>query len=154
MKTEKIFTNINEAAVAVLAEQIIKKLSLPCTIYLSGDLGAGKTTFTRAMLRALGFQGKVRSPTYTLLESYVLEQMVIYHLDLYRLEHPLETENLGLRDLNDTSALFIIEWPEKAENFLPLPDLRCLISVTSEGTRTYQWCAYSPRGEKIILGLN
>lgn len=86
---------------------------------LSGDLGAGKTTLVRGMLRGLGFEGRVKSPSYGLVESYDLEHIAIHHLDLYRLSDPGELDFIGLEDLLDARSLLLIEWPERAGGRLP-----------------------------------
>jgi tRNA threonylcarbamoyladenosine biosynthesis protein TsaE len=92
-------------------------------IHLHGDLGAGKTTLARGFLQALGHSGVVRSPTYTLLESYALGALTVVHTDLYRLQHPDELEALGLRDLALADHVWLIEWPERAGHWLPAADI-------------------------------
>ncbi len=92
-------------------------------IELSGDLGAGKTTLVRGFLRECGVSGSVRSPTYTLVESYVLGPTTFIHLDLYRLRDPSELENLGLRDWAERGHLWLIEWPERGTGRLPAADV-------------------------------
>ena len=93
-------------------------------VYLTGDLGAGKTTLTRGLLRSLGVTGAVRSPTYTLVEVYELGgAMTAVHLDLYRLNDPAELHNLGLREWARGGHLWLIEWPERGGELLPAPDL-------------------------------
>jgi tRNA threonylcarbamoyladenosine biosynthesis protein TsaE len=92
-------------------------------IHLHGDLGAGKTTLARGFLQALGYAGLVRSPTYTLVESYALGAVTVVHADLYRLQHPDELEALGLRDLAGADHVWLIEWPERAGPWLPAADI-------------------------------
>lgn len=96
-------------------------------VYLRGDLGAGKTTLVRGLLRGLGYQGAVRSPTYTLIEPYDAVDPPVVHLDLYRLADPEELDYLGLRDLLERPGLILIEWPERGAGALPPADLELLI---------------------------
>jgi tRNA threonylcarbamoyladenosine biosynthesis protein TsaE len=118
-------------------------------IYLSGPLGAGKTTLARALLRALGVTGTVRSPTYTLVEPYETERGAVTHLDLYRIAAAGELEFLGLRDLS--GSLMLIEWPERGGEELPSADLIIALAHLESGAgRTAEIRAASPLGERLI----
>ena len=100
-------------------------------IYLHGDLGAGKTTLARALLRELGVEGSIRSPTYTLMEPYRLKRGEALHLDLYRLNDPRELLNLGLDDYPTNASLWLVEWPERGANFLPPSQVS--VRLTTQG---------------------
>ena len=104
-------------------------------VTLSGELGAGKSTFARGVLRALGEQGPIKSPSYTLLESYDLPGITVIHLDLYRLRDPDELENLGLPDYHRPGFLWLVEWPERAAGRLPPADLGFVFSIAKDGHR-------------------
>ena len=108
----------------------------PCRIVtLIGDLGAGKSTFARGALRSLGVTGAIKSPSYTLIETYELPTVNIVHLDLYRLKDPGELEHLGLADYHAPGQLWFIEWPENGAGRLPPPDIESRFSITPEGHR-------------------
>jgi tRNA threonylcarbamoyladenosine biosynthesis protein TsaE len=108
----------------------------PCRVVeLSGDLGSGKSTFARGALRALGATGAIKSPSYTLLETYDLRGIEALHLDLYRLNDPDELENLGLADYYRPDTLWLVEWPEKGAGRLPRADARFQFSILDEGHR-------------------
>ncbi|MBE8215245.1 MAG: tRNA (adenosine(37)-N6)-threonylcarbamoyltransferase complex ATPase subunit type 1 TsaE [Endozoicomonadaceae bacterium] len=132
-------------------------------IYLEGALGTGKTTLSRSILRALGVSGTIRSPTYTLVETYVLPPQpneiqdialrYIYHLDLYRIQDPYELYDMGLRDyLDETLSMMLIEWPNIGKKMLPEPDLIITIHMIKK-TRLLSCQSHSAYGEKIIYQL-
>jgi tRNA threonylcarbamoyladenosine biosynthesis protein TsaE len=120
---------------AMLAADVPWSAGQPLSIFLSGDLGAGKTTVARGLLRALGVAEIVRSPSYTLLETYEPEGHRVLHLDLYRLSGGDELQALGLRDELDAGVLLLVEWPERAREALPAPDLELRLSMAGEGRR-------------------
>jgi tRNA threonylcarbamoyladenosine biosynthesis protein TsaE len=125
----------------------------PLVIGLSGDLGSGKTTWVRAMLRGLGYSGRVPSPTYTLLEQYACDGVVVVHLDLYRLRGDEELENLGLRDwLDEPTTWTLVEWPERAARLARRCDLRLELAVTGPAGRRLVARPATPAGARA-LGL-
>ncbi len=132
-----------QALAAVLVRPEASGIQL---ITLSGDLGAGKTTLVRAMLHALGHPGRVKSPTFTLVEPYRINGRPIYHLDLYRLSDPQELEFLGFEDYLVSNALCLIEWPEQAAEWLPDPDMEIRLHHQSPG-RGLDLTAHTPAGQ-------
>jgi tRNA threonylcarbamoyladenosine biosynthesis protein TsaE len=120
-----------------------------CVIFLQGDLGAGKTTLVRGFLRGMGVSEKVKSPTYTLVEVYEFADIKVLHIDLYRLKNPEEITALSLRDYMGEKTIFIIEWPEKASEKLPRPDLVCKLSVHHDGRRL-NFTAMTSHGDEIL----
>ena len=138
----------NEAAVAGLAQQFAHDLTPPAVIYLEGDLGAGKTTFARAYIHALGFQGYVKSPSYGLLETYSAGGQTILHLDLYRIEDPEELEYLAIRDLYDRQSVLLVEWPARGVQHLPAPDLMLEFGEKDE-KRFIRCTALTARGSTL-----
>ncbi|MGH8852953.1 MAG: tRNA (adenosine(37)-N6)-threonylcarbamoyltransferase complex ATPase subunit type 1 TsaE [Telluria sp.] len=127
----------DESATAALGAALARALRPGLVIYLHGDLGAGKTALTRALIQAAGHQGKVKSPTYTLSEPYRVllddELVNIIHYDLYRMSSPEEFLDAGFREDFDGSNICIVEWPEKGAPVLPPPDLRVLLNVSGHG---------------------
>ncbi len=118
----------DELATQALASRLAAELRAPATVYLMGDLGVGKTTFTRYFLRARGITGPVKSPTYTLLEPYELDDGMVYHFDLYRINDPWELELAGFAELFDEVSLRLVEWPERGADWLPPADLELRFS--------------------------
>ncbi len=121
-------------------------------IGLSGELGAGKTTLVGGLLAALGHDGAARSPTYTLIEPYQLGGRDVNHCDLYRLRHPSELDDLGLRDLDTPRSLLLVEWPERAAGRLGVPDVSIQLSYLDDG-RTVQITAASEAGRRVLARL-
>jgi tRNA threonylcarbamoyladenosine biosynthesis protein TsaE len=142
---------------AAATESVGARLGACCTagllVYLHGELGAGKTTLVRGLLRGFGHQGAVKSPTYTLVESYHLPGGVVHHLDLYRLADAEELHWLGVRDLLAGDALCLVEWPERGAGVLPPPDLS--LALVYEGTgRRLTGKALSNAGTEVLSCLN
>jgi len=129
------YTIPNESAMLSFAADIATTLQAGNVVFLEGDLGAGKTTIVRGILKHFGHIGAVKSPTYTLVEPYTLAEQQLYHFDLYRLGDPEELEYMGGRDYFDSKAICLLEWPEKAYGFLPSPDLRLFISYHADGRK-------------------
>ena len=124
-------------------------------IYLHGDLGAGKTTFARGVLHDLGHVGKVKSPTYTLVEPYIFTDFTVYHFDLYRFIDEEEWEAAGFREYFNPQSICMIEWPEKAEHILPKPDIDVKLSLVKTGNqenfgRQIQFLARSNLGRQCL----
>ena len=125
----------NEAAMMQLGGSVADHFTKGGIVLLNGDLGAGKTTLVRGLLRHLGYQETVKSPTYTLVEPYNIDGRSIYHFDLYRLGDPEELEYMGGRDYWSEDSLCLIEWPEKAQGYLPKEDLNIIIEHDNESRK-------------------
>lgn len=150
----------DEAALQRLAEAVARAmpesagpLAKPLTIYLEGDLGTGKTTFARALLKALGETGPVRSPTYGLLAEYLTPGGRVLHLDLYRIQDPAELGQLGLGDYMDGYRLWLVEWPARAPERLPASDLCLQLGVKGHG-RMATLLPTSDVGRRWVAAVN
>ena len=148
----------SEAELAELAAAVARALraagAWPLVIGLRGDLGSGKTTWVRAMLRGLGYEGRVPSPTYTLLEQYACGDLSVVHLDLYRLRGGQELENLGLRDwLAEAQCWIAVEWPERAPELAERCDLTLTLTIPSAGGRLVTITAGTPNGSEALTAI-
>lgn len=140
-----------ESDCAAFAESLAPKAALhDAFIALEGPLGAGKTTFARHLLRALGAAGRIKSPTYALLEPYDLPGLHASHLDFYRFADPHEWVDAGLREVFEQPGLKLVEWPEKAGALLPTADLRLCITPRDDGARDVAVHAQTRRGVELL----
>ena len=121
-------------------------------VTLSGDLGAGKTTLFRGALRALGWEGPVKSPTYALLEHYMISSLYFYHFDFYRFDDPAEWENAGFAEYFRPDSVCLIEWPERAAEFVTRIDLRLRLTMAGDG-RTLNASAPTAEGRACLAAL-
>ena len=144
----------DEAATAAFAQLLAAQPALRFAfVSLSGQLGAGKTTFVRHLLRALGVQGRVKSPTYAVVEPYSLAGLDIWHFDFYRFDDPREWEDAGFRDLFASPGLKLAEWPDKAAAALPEADLDILLEVDSQQMRHVRLQAGTANGQALVQAL-
>jgi len=118
---------------AALGAELTKVLVPGLVIFLNGDLGAGKTTLARALLHALGYRGRVKSPTYTLVEIYVVSNLYLYHFDFYRFNDPQEWDEAGFREYFNDTSVCLVEWPEKAGDLLPPADIEIALRIMGSG---------------------
>ena len=142
----------DEAATLALGAALAQLVQAGLIIYLRGDLGAGKTTLVRGMLRGLGHVGKVKSPTYTLVEHYVFSRLSFYHFDFYRFEHSEEWLEAGFREHFNSHTVCVVEWPEKAGASLPVADIRVDFSMSGSG-RSLQIAAETEAGKQCLQRL-
>jgi tRNA threonylcarbamoyladenosine biosynthesis protein TsaE len=143
----------DEAATAAFAMQLAAALTrahLNACIALHGDLGAGKTTFVRHLLQALGVQGRVKSPTYAVVEPYTVSAGEVWHFDFYRFSDPREWEDAGFRDIFASAGLKLCEWPQNAAGVMPTPDLEIHIDVDASEQRQITIHALTPSGQELL----
>ena len=142
----------DETAMLRFGAQLADALGGRGAVLISGDLGAGKTTLCRGLLRQMGHEGSVKSPTFTLVEPYEIEGVCVYHFDLYRLSHPDELDYVGIDEYFSDETLCLVEWPEKAEGSLPAHDLELAIDVAGE-KRNISIGSNSQHGTRICESL-
>lgn len=143
----------DEAATVAFGERLGQVISSGAVLFLNGDLGAGKTTLSRGILRAFGHSGAVKSPTYTLVEPYDFGDVQVYHFDLYRLGDPEELEYMGIRDYFTESNVCLVEWPGRGEGVLPVADLVVTLTARPPG-RELTLVAQTDKGGAIVQHLN
>ena len=142
----------DELATQAFAQALAgRPASADALIELHGDLGAGKTTFARHLLAALGVHGRVKSPTYAVVEPYALDNgLNIWHFDFYRFNDPREWEEAGFRDIFASPGLKLVEWPDKAGEYLPQADLALAIEVLADDTRQVTLTAQTETGKALM----
>ncbi len=143
----------DEAATAAFATQLaaaLTRVQLDACISLHGDLGAGKTTWVRHLLRALGVEGRIKSPTYAVVEPYSVQAGDVWHFDFYRFSDPREWEDAGFRDIFASPGLKLCEWPDNAAGVMPTPDLDLNNQVDEHDQRQVQLAALAPRGQELL----
>jgi tRNA threonylcarbamoyladenosine biosynthesis protein TsaE len=122
-------------------------------VAVEGDLGSGKTTLVRGVLRAVGVEGPVKSPTYTIVEHYAVSSLYFYHFDFYRFLSPDEWDSTGVAELFRDDAVCLVEWPERVAGLLPVPDLRLSLSYSPRGGRDLRAEAFTPAGARCVNAL-
>jgi tRNA threonylcarbamoyladenosine biosynthesis protein TsaE len=143
----------DEAATLTLGAALARALKPGMTVWLQGDLGAGKTTLTRGLLRELGWRGRVKSPTYTLVELYEFSSFNLYHFDLYRFGSPDEWHEAGFRDTFNDTSICLVEWPEKGAGCLPAPDVEVCLDILDDA-RLARVRGLSEAGRSCIARLD
>ena len=143
-------TILNENDMLVFGESLAQVICSGVVLFLYGPLGAGKTTLVRGILAGLGYQGKVKSPTYTIVEPYSVSDKQIFHFDFYRVADSKELEMIGIYDYFSLSSICLIEWPEHGFPLLPESDISCYIFFAKENAREMRLEAYSERGKEML----
>lgn len=146
----------DEAATLAMGARLGRALAPGLAVWLQGDLGAGKTTLTRGLLRELGFAGRVKSPTYTLVELYAFPRFNLYHFDLYRFADPDEWEDAGFREYFNPGSICLVEWPDKGGGLLPEPDVAVKLDFRDGGSvdgRTVRIEGYTEAGKACVARL-
>ncbi len=143
----------DETATSAFAAQLadaLTRANLNACIALHGDLGAGKTTFVRHLLRTLGVEGRIKSPTYAVVEPYTVAAGEVWHFDFYRFNDPREWEDAGFRDIFASTGLKLCEWPQNAAGVMPTPDLELNIEVDDTEQRHVHISTLTPRGQELL----
>ena len=144
----------DEAATQAFAQALSQLPQLgQALLTLHGDLGAGKTTLARHLLQALGVGGRIKSPTYAIVESYETAAGAIWHFDFYRFNDPLEWEDAGFRDIFASPGLKLVEWPQKAAELLPQADLDIALETENDTARRVTLRSFTPLGAALLQGL-
>jgi len=151
--SERMFALPDEAATRQLASRVAAAMEDGAVFHLEGELGAGKSSFARALLQALGVAGRIKSPTYSLVENYPLERGQAWHLDLYRIADPDELQWLGVDALGESGAVVLIEWPQRGRGAIPPPDVELALAYAGTG-RSAHMRAGSARGERLLERLD
>lgn len=139
----------DENATLALGAAIARGIEPGLIVFLHGDLGAGKTTLVRGVLRGLGFEGRVKSPTYALVEVYEVSRLDFHHFDFYRFQDPREWNEAGFRDTFDGRRVSFVEWPEKAHGLLPTADVEITLAIQDVG-RVATLKANTPMGQRCL----
>ena len=142
----------DDAATAAFGARLAQVIVPGLAVHLHGDLGSGKTTLARGLLRGLGYQGRVKSPTYTLVELYTVSRLNLYHFDFYRFRDPKEWRDAGLDEYFNDAAVCLVEWPEKAGGLLPAADLDIAFEFAGDG-RDLSLCAGTESGKACLNRL-
>jgi tRNA threonylcarbamoyladenosine biosynthesis protein TsaE len=146
---ENYLTIADETSMLALGAKLAEACGDTAVIFLHGPLGAGKTTLARGFLRGVGYTDKVKSPTYTLVEPYLVARGYVYHFDFYRLRDPLELDFMGIRDYFTPKSICLIEWPEYGDGVLPIADIACYIKIEDD-QRVIKLVAVTMIGNQIL----